>query len=207
MCGVSMIKNIVFDLGGVLVDFNPQKRLAYHFEEKYHDLIFQNVYNSAEWKAMDKGTLTLEEAYEAMCSRLPSEFHEKVRCIVFNHEDEMPPIDEMYPIVRSLKENGYNLYLLSNCPDWFDSYKKSVPACDFFDGFIISACYNQSKPDKDIYYTLFNEFNLKADECFFIDDSKANTDAAENIGMKSFCFVQRDFEKLKTEMRKNNINI
>ena len=119
----------------------------------------------------------------------------------------MPPIAEMYPVVKALKENGYKIYLLSNCPDWFDDFKKSVPAFAFFDGFIISAYYNEIKPEEKIYKALFNEFSLNPEECFFIDDMQANIDTANRLGMKTHCFANRDFEKLKQGMRNYKINI
>ncbi|MBP9988745.1 MAG: HAD family phosphatase, partial [Ruminococcus sp.] len=202
-----MIKNIVFDLGGVIADFNPECRLAFHFEQKDRKIIYDNVYGSNEWVEMDKGTISLEETYEKMCSKLPNKFHEKVRHIIYDHTTEMPPIDEMYDVVKSLKENGYKIYLLSNCPDWFDDFKNSVPALGFFDGFIISAWYNQIKPEKDIYLTLLEKFGLKAEECFFIDDSAKNIKTADELGMKSFCFAERDFDALKKAMIENNIII
>ena len=98
--------------------------------------------------------------------------------------------------VKELKEKGYKIYLLSNCPSWFDEFKKSVPAFDFFDGFIISAKYNLIKPGKEIFDVLFNEFSLKAEECFFIDDSPANVTTANEIGMTAHCFSKHEISKL-----------
>ena len=156
---------------------------------------------------MDKGDISVEEALKKMTSRLPERLHAEVRRMVLERETEMPPIAEMYPVVKALKENGYKIYLLSNCPDWFDDFKKSVPAFAFFDGFIISAYYNEIKPDEKIYKALFNEFSLKPEECFFIDDMQANIDTANRLGMNTHCFADRDFEKLKQDMRNYKINI
>ena len=202
-----MIKNIVFDMGGVLIDFNPARSLSKHFAPEYRELVNQNVYLSPEWQLMDKGTYSVEDALKKMCSRLPGSLHSEVRKMVLDREAEMPPIDEMFPIVKRLKENGYRIYLLSNCPDWFNDFKKSVPALTYFDGFIISAFYNEVKPGEEIYKTLFREFSLAPNECFFIDDMPNNIETAERLGMKAYCFADRDFKKLKEAMQKNNINI
>lgn len=201
------VKNIVFDMGGVLIDFDPVRSVANHFENCYHDAVMENTFRSPEWQLMDKGTLNVDDALTVMCSRLPVELHAQVREMVLEREKEMPPISGMYPIVKALKENGYKIYLLSNCPAWFDSFKKSVPAFDFFDGFIISALYNQIKPDEEIYHTLLNEFSLKSDECFFIDDSPANIEAAKKLKMHTYCFKDKNFEELKSAMRKNGVKI
>lgn len=205
--GGMMIKNIVFDMGGVLVDFDPKGSVERHFAPEFRETVLENVYRSDEWKAMDKGTFTVDEALGKMTARLPESLCAEVRKMVIEREAEMPPIAEMYPIVKALKENGYKIYLLSNCPDWFDSFKKSVPAFGYFDGFIISANYNEVKPGEKIYRILFKEFSLKPEECFFIDDMQANTDTAKRLGMAVHCFSDRNFDRLKNEMRKNNINI
>lgn len=205
--GGEMIKNIVFDMGGVIIDFNPERSLKNHFAPEYRDAVRESVFLSPEWKKMDKGEISVEQAIEIMTSRLPQDLHTEVRKTVLEREAEMPPIDEMYPIVSSLKENGYGIYLLSNCPDWFDDFKKSVPAFTFFDGFIISADYNEIKPNERLYRILFEKYSLKPEECFFIDDMQANIDTAVRLGMTAHCFADRDFERLKNVMRKNKINI
>ncbi|MBR6531363.1 MAG: HAD family phosphatase [Clostridia bacterium] len=201
------IKNIVFDMGGVLVDFDAKRSLATHFDPEYHELINEKTFASPEWKLMDKGDYEVEEAIEIMCRELPSGLHNEVRTMILDHEGEMPPIEEMFPIVKRLKENGYNIYLLSNCPGWFDDFKKSVPAFDFFDGFIISAKYNLIKPGEEIYKVLFREFSLIPEECFFIDDSPANIEAARKLGMQGHCFDDKSFDRLTASMRNADINI
>ncbi len=194
-------------MGGVLIDFDPIRSVKNHFAPEDKDVVLANTFRSKEWSAMDKGDLSVEEALKRMTSRIPERLHAEVRRMVLEREAEMPPIAEMYPVVKTLKENGYKIYLLSNCPDWFDDFKKSVPAFAFFDGFIISAYYNEIKPEENIYKALFKVFSLKPEECFFIDDMQANIDTAKRLGMNTHCFADRDFEKLKQDMRNYKINI
>lgn len=195
------ITTIVFDMGGVLVDFDAKRSLSTHFASEYHDLINEKTFASETWKLMDKGDFEVEEAIRIMCRELPAELHEEVSKMILDHEGEMPPIAEMYPIVKTLKENGYRIYLLSNCPSWFDEFKKSVPAFDFFDGFIISAKYNLIKPGKEIFSVLFNEFSLDASECFFVDDSPANVATANGLGMTAHCFSKYKVNELIDALR------
>lgn len=190
------ITTIVFDMGGVLVDFDAKRSLTTHFAPEYHELINEKTFASETWKLMDKGDFEVEEAIEIMCREIPAELHDEVSRMILDHEGEMPPIEEMYSIVKTLKENGYKIYLLSNCPSWFDEFKKSVPAFEFFDGFIISARYNLIKPGKEIFNVLFKEFSLNAEECFFIDDSPANVTTANEIGMTAHCFSKHEISKL-----------
>lgn len=194
-------------MGGVLIDFDPIRSVGNHFAFEDRDAVLANTFRSKEWALMDKGELSVGEALNKMNSRLPERLHAEVRRMVLEREAEMPPINEMYPIVKSLKENGYKIYLLSNCPDWFDDFKKSVPAFAFFDGFIISAYYNEIKPEENIYKALFNEFSLNPEECFFIDDVQANIDTAKRLGMNTHCFADRDFDRLTEAMKKYNIKI
>lgn len=201
------ITTIVFDMGGVLVDFDAKRSLATHFAPEYHELINEKTFASQTWKLMDKGDFEVEEAIEIMCRELPAELHEEVSRMILDHEGEMPPIEGMYPIAKKLKENGYKIYLLSNCPAWFDEFKKSVPAFEFFDGFIISAKYNLIKPGKEIFDVLFNEFSLEAEECFFIDDSPANVATAKELGMKAHCFSKLKVNELIDALRNADINI
>ena len=190
------ITTIVFDMGGVLVDFDAKRSLSTHFEPRYHDLINEKTFASETWKLMDKGDFEVEKAIEIMCREIPAELHDEVSRMILDHEGEMPPIEEMYSIVKTLKENGYKIYLLSNCPSWFDEFKKSVPAFEFFDGFIVSARYNLIKPGKEIFNVLFKEFSLNAEECFFIDDSPANVTTANEIGMTAHCCSKHEISKL-----------
>ena len=201
------ITTIVFDMGGVLVDFDAKRSLSTHFAPEYHELINEKTFASETWKLMDKGDFSVEEAIKIMCREIPAELHGEVSRMILDHKGEMPPIAEMYPVVKALKENGYKIYLLSNCPSWFDEFKKSVPAFDFFDGFIISAKYNLIKPGKEIFNVLFNEFSLRAEECFFIDDSPANVTTAKEIGMTAHCFSKYKINELIDNLRNADVNI
>lgn len=200
------VTTIVFDMGGVLVDFDAKRSLSTHFDEKYHSLINEKTFASETWKLMDKGTYSVEEAIRIMCRDLPEELHSEVSRMILDHEGEMPPIEPMYEVVKTLKNNGYRILLLSNCPGWFDEFKKSVPAFEFFDGFIVSAWYNLIKPGEEIFRVLFDKFSLNADECFFIDDSPANIRTALSLGMKAHCFTDKNTDELIAALRSAGIN-
>ncbi len=184
-----MIKHVVFDMGGVLVDFNPLRSLEKHFTDKDDiDLLFKVIFSGPDWVRLDRGTLTVEKAVDRACERLPARFHMSVRHILYNWADEMLPIDEMLPLVREIRNSGYGIYLLSNAPLNFHTYRDRIPAFTYFDGFIISAEHLTIKPEPEIYKVLFNTFNLDPAECFFIDDMPENIEGAATLGMKGHCF-------------------
>jgi len=119
----------------------------------------------------------------------------------------MPPKPGMEQLVRELKGAGYGIYLLSNTSRDFYGFKDSVPAFEPFDGFVISADHYVIKPDPSIYEILFARFGLRAEECFFIDDSPANVETGAALGMKTHCFADGDVFQLKQAMRSSRIDI
>ena len=115
-----VITTIVFDMGGVLVDFDAKRSLSTHFDEKYHSLINEKTFASETWKLMDKGTYSVDEAIRIMCRELPTEIHSEVRKMILDHEGEMPPIEAMYDIVKTL-----------TVPIGLTSSKKAYPPLSF----------------------------------------------------------------------------
>jgi len=202
------VKNIIFDMGGVIIDFRPEFTLKKYFDsEKDRELILQNVFKSSVWQDLDRGIATDEQMMDYACAHLPPHLHKKVCHILKNWFDEMPPKKGMFEVVQALKENGYKIYLLSNVSKSFYTQKDNIPAFSLFDGFLISADYLLLKPEKEIYEKLFEVFNLKPEECFFIDDMQKNVDGAANAGMAGYCFSDGDIEKLKAAMRSMGIKI
>ncbi len=187
------IKNIIFDLGGVLIKFDRQLMLKRNFPEKYHDIVTNATFDSDEWQKMDSGELEFYEAVSIMCSKLPDEIKEKAAEMIINRVEQMPLVDEMMPIIENLHSKGYKLYILSNCASWFHSFfKEHIPTSDKFSGYVISSDHKTLKPQKEIYNILFNKYNLKAEECFFVDDSPANIKTALALGMQAHNFSFRD---------------
>lgn len=201
-----MIKHVIFDMGGVLVDFNPTRSLKKHFTDKEDiDLLLKEIFEGPDWVKLDRGTLTVEQAVDRACERLPARFHVSVRHLLENWVDEMLPIDAMLPLVQEVKNKGYGIYLLSNAPLNFHTYRDKIPAFAYFDGFIVSAEHLTIKPEPEIYKVLFNTFNLNPAECFFIDDIPANIEGAAAVGMKGHCFDHGDLAVLRAALKEEGI--
>lgn len=202
------IKNIVFDLGGVLIDFNEERMLRDNIPPELRSAVSEATFHSKEWKMMDSGELEVEEAVCIMNNKLPEEIRENVRSMIIDREIQMPPLEEMTGIVNALYDNGYTLYVLSNCAKWLHEYlPEKVPSGQKFSGLIVSADYGIIKPDERIYKILFDKFSLKPEECFFIDDSPANIEAAQRLGMSAHCFKDRNFDLLKEDMISSGIKL
>jgi epoxide hydrolase-like predicted phosphatase len=180
-----MIKNIIFDLGNVLISFKP----AEYFEKKKYpenikNTILSDIFGSDEWLKLDNGEITTPEAIESISKR--SSLNKKEIAHIFNlRTDLMFPLDTNVRLLPGLKKRGFRLYYLSNFPgDIFDEVRSGYYFFKYFDGGLISAIVKSSKPDGGIYKTIMEKYSLIADECLFIDDIEKNVKTAESLGMK-----------------------
>jgi putative hydrolase of the HAD superfamily len=202
-----MIKNIIFDMGGVLIDYNPEKSLYGIFDRETADILLREIFRNQLWADKDRGIITPEEIMEIKKNSIPAETYEKVCEMVDNYYPYMPVFEQMYDFVKSLKENGYGIYLLSNASSDFHIRREGIPALSLFDGVLISADYKLLKPEKEIYEALYKKFDLKPEECFFIDDVQKNIDGARATGMDGHCYYHGDLEILKKDLISKGVKI
>lgn len=195
-----MIKNIVFDMGRVLVNYDAMRVCRHHIEDLQDQKeVCTAVFISPEWVMLDMGVIPEEQALAQMCARLPDRLHEAARlCMRDWHKYCMWTIREMEPVIRELKKQGYGIYLCSNASMRLPQmYREVLPAVECFDGILFSAPEKCIKPQREIYERLFARFHLKPEECFFIDDVQLNVDGAKACGMDGYCFADGDVAGLK----------
>lgn len=181
------IKNIIFDVGNVLIAFDPLKWLMKTYEDfELVELLYKEVFQSEEWKLLDQGTITDKEAYDRVARRLPG-LEQDVERILFHWESFL--IEEMTFstfILKKLKAMGYKLYALSNYPErGFENTEKFYPFFSLFDGKVVSYACGEMKPDEKIYEILLDQYQLDPKECVFIDDTLANVETARRLGMEA----------------------
>ena len=196
-----MIKNILFDMGQVLIRFDRgyfMNRLGVSEEDKL--LLMREVFLSVEWVQMDRGTLCEEEAFRKIAPRLPAHLHDAAMKLISMWDRPILEVDGMYELVEELKARGYGIYLLSNASIRQHEYWPRVPASKFFDGKLISADVHVIKPQPEIYRLCLEKFGLKAEECFFIDDVPANIEGALYCGIKGTVF-HGDAKLLRQQLR------
>ena len=197
-----MIRNIVFDMGQVLIRWRPEEILE-HFdltgEEK--TMLLQELFWSPEWIQQDRGILTEGEMIERVSARLPESIHAAVEEVIKAwHVWHLTPMPGMAELVRRLKAQGYGIYLLSNASTALRGYFPRIPGSECFDGLMVSAEEKLLKPQHEIYERLYERFGLVPEQCVFIDDSPANIEGAMLTGMQGIVF-RGDTERLRRELR------
>lgn len=201
-----MIRNIVFDMGQVLIRWEPNlfMELLDVPGADREDMI-REVFREVEWIRLDRGTITEEEAARAISARLPEHLGPYVERMV-SHWWEYPlsPVPGMAELVEELKGAGYGIYLLSNASLRLPEYFGKVPGSQYFDGKIVSAHLKLLKPEREIYEALFRTWNLKPEECFFVDDSNVNVEGGRRCGMDGAVFLG-DVERLRRQLNEAGV--
>ena len=202
-----MIRNILFDMGNVLIRFDRDffiTRLGVAEEDK--KLLMREVFLSIEWVQMDRGSIAEPQAAEQICRRLPPHLHDAARKLISMWDRPILPIEGMYELIEDLKNAGYGIYLLSNASIRQHEYWPRIPAHVFFDGTIISADEGVMKPDAEYFLRALNRFNLKADECFFVDDVPSNVEGAAYCGIHGAVF-HGDAALLRQQLKNAGVNL
>jgi len=178
-------KNIIFDLGGVMLEWMPEK-FIYHVFPEQTPKEFLHITRSLLWYAYDGGLFSREEVID----RLP-EGYDRNRFALWMKKlpDLMQPIPGMVELMHGLKRKGCKIYILSNMPR--EMYHELTMRHSFFehaDGQVISFEAGALKPMPQIYQTLLSRYQLQAADCFFIDDLEDNILAAKRCGIDGVVF-------------------
>lgn len=195
-----MIKNIIFDMGQVLLKFEPIlfiERLSI-FNNEDQEILLKEIYHSQEWVMMDKGTLTINEAIDIFKQKVPEHLKQYVYDLVDNWYEPRIPVEGMLELVEELSKK-YNLFLLSNASENQPKYWNKTEFAKYFKDTLISCDVHVIKPNKEIYELAIKKFNIKPNESIFIDDNKDNVQGAINSGINAIQFI--DANKLKEELK------
>ena len=194
-----MIKNLIFDMGNVVLDYTP-RRIASFFTSDPDELDFlcREVFSNKEWLSLDKGVMSEEQAIESIIARVPEKYHELCRKVMGGWEEFFLPVEGTYEQLLLLKERGYKLYMLTNASLKVYEYRKNSPAFDIMDGMFVSADVHLLKPDPAIYLRMLEKFGLEAEECLFFDDVEVNVEAARKLGIHGHVFRKEPDEIIKT---------
>lgn len=190
-----MIKNIIFDMGNVLLRYDPEVCLN-RFVKREEDraLIRRELFEGPEWVQGDLGHITDEQRFDGVSRRVPQELHTELRQCVEQWHMCMEPVHGAKEFCAYAKEQGYRLYVLSNASSSFYQYFPRFAPFEYFDGLVVSCDIHIVKPDIRIYQYLLETYGLVPEECFFIDDMAANVEGAQKAGISGAVFGG-DFEE------------
>ena len=196
-----MIKNIIFDMGRVLVEFYPEDFLTKEgiTDIAERELLLREIFHHEDWTNMDAGIMNEQEMYDEAVKRIPEHLHQTAHNLIFDWNDPIIPVKGMEDFVRECKEKGYGIYLLSNASVAQPVYWLRIPGHQYFDGTVVSALEKIMKPDVRIYHILLDRYGLKAEECLFIDDVARNINGAEKAGIRGYLF-DGNVDKLRKYM-------
>lgn len=181
-----MIKNIVFDIGNVILNFNLEDVLPKFTNDKEEQqFIIDNIINSPEWLGyalIDTGYISKEEAISIVQDRTNHEKDELISRFWNNYNDFALVDNRVINLIKDLKLKGYKIFLLSNINEHtFINVNKSE-LFNIVDGYVLSYIEHQVKPYKAIYKTLINRYSLNPVETVFIDDNQNNINTAKELG-------------------------
>ena len=203
-----MIRNIVFDMGNVLIRFDPSLFIDREGITDPEDrrLILDELFNSVEWAQMDRGILEEKTAEPFILERFPERLHPTVSNLLHHWAIPGDEFTGMRELVADLKNAGYGLFLLSNASTAQHRYWPLFPVSRYFDGKLVSCDVKVVKPMREIYQIFTDRFLLDPEECLFIDDAPANVAAAITCGWNGIVFHQ-DAAQLRRKMRQFGIQI
>lgn len=195
-----MIKNIVLDIGGIL--FDDSKSNVEKLLHKNCDTIYKKTYGG-NFKECLIGNMSVKEHLELLKD---DEDYQDIKYLLQNLSLATPLMKENYEYIKSLKEKGYHLYLLSNITeDSFQYINKVLDLSHFVDGGVYSYQEHVKKPEHTIYQTVLKRFHLDPKETIFFDDKLKNVVAANESGLPSIEF--KSIETLKNFIEKEEKGI
>jgi len=200
------IKNIIFDLGGVLIDWNPDYVFLKVFKgDKLKLKEFYEKVCTFEWNENQDAGYPLDKATEDRIKIFP-EYEDQIRMYYGKWEEMIGgEIKEVVTILKNLvRENNFRVLALTNwSAETFPIALKKFDFLHLFEGIVVSGTEKTRKPFSDIYEIILNRYNLIATESIFIDDNIRNIKAANKFGIKTIHF--KDPLQLKTDLKISGI--
>lgn len=186
--------NIIFDLGNVLIEWNKEKILSKICKNDLeYNLFNQFGFQSNLWIDLDNGKISLEFLENQLIDEMGHQYQDQIHELVWNWFNYVDLYDEVYELIKQLKKKNFQIYVLSNTSSIFHILLDSVlsKVSSVLNGYVISCEVKMMKPQKEIYLSLVNKYQLDIKDCIFLDDLEENVEAARTLGIKAFQIKER----------------
>lgn len=183
------MKTIIFDLGGVLLDWNPHRLYAPFFNSSAEIDRFLAEINFSEWNLQQDAGRPFAEGVAVLSAQFPH-YADLIRAYHERWEDSVPgPIEGTVEILKRLKKAGASLYALTNfSAETFPIMRRRYKFLKLFEHILVSGEVGMVKPNPKIYKLLLKKIDRPAEKCLFIDDSAVNIAAAAGLGFDTIRF-------------------
>jgi 2-haloacid dehalogenase len=189
-----MINTIIFDLGAVLIDWNPRYMYRTLFSDETEMEKFLADITTSDWNEEQDAGRSLKEGTEELVKKFPQ--HEELIRAFYGRWDEMlgEAFHEVVELFKQLKEKGhYKIYALTNwSAETFPVALERFEFLHWFDGIVVSGTEKMRKPTPEFYHILLDRYQVKPEEALFIDDNYRNILAAEKLGIRCIHFTSAE---------------
>lgn len=185
-----MYKNIVFDLGGVVVGFDPRGFLIERFyDEMLESTLYDLTFGTKEWRMLDAGECPREQTNAVLMERAKAAgYGFEVQAVLDDWFSMLHTQHAVVSLMKHLKKSGYHLYYLSNIPFDVLDMMKERNFWPLFEGGVASCEVRTNKPDPAIYQCLMDKYALIPEETIFTDDNPINVKGAYDLGITGIQF-------------------
>lgn len=197
------MRNIIFDLGGVVVDWNPERLMQlYPGDPEMPVALFKKGFFQEYWQEFDRGMVSQTQLVQEMScfsGRCYAECWDFMEFIKHSLQNNPKTVE----LIKDLSAQGYRLFCLSNMSLEFYDYLKDREVFRYFEGQIISALEHVIKPEKEIFEILLSRYGLLPEESLYIDDLEDNIRVARELGFHTVQFTDKEkgIEEIKIKLQ------
>ena len=200
------MKNIVLDIGNVLVKWSPQSIIAKVFNDGQDaEKVFLSIFKAPTWYDLNLGKITENEAIHIYNQKLGIPLHQAEE---FMHEvkESLTPVEGSFELLDELEQAGFPIYSITdNVREIINFLKTKYTFIDKFRGMAVSAELGVLKPDEKIYRYLLDQYNLCPEDSIFLDDLLPNVEGARNVGMQGIHFTTA--AACREDLKKFGVNV
>lgn len=204
-----MIKNIIFDIGGVILHWDLNEMINYFTsDEEEKKFISDNIYDTPEWRKeglIDIGYISQYDFIKIIQDRTNHIKDELVEKFILGYYKLFYINEEVINLIKVLKDKGYKVYVLSNINKYVEDRINAKRFLNIIDGYVLSYQVHQIKPNDSIYNTLINKYKLNPNESLFIDDIEENTKAANKLGIKGRAVKRNSYKDIINVLKEYKI--